>query len=319
MSVVYKGQVLDTSLTRGAMGGTEQMRARFLKYVDPVLVGQVAVHFSRPQTIYTDVPNILYCHDLANDEAVSSLRHTTDQYDHFVFVSYWQRDQFIDMFGMPHSKCTVIRNAIETTYDQSLRKDVGQIKFIYHTTPHRGLELVYPIFDRLSELHDNIHLDVFSSFSVYGWENRDKPYANLFQRIADHPHMTYHGAKSNREVLDALRSAHVFLYPSIWKETSCIALIEAMSAGCLAIYPSYGALPETGSMTSNVNMYEYTEDVSVNASRALSISNWVLERQKADPEFIRTLSLSSTQQHSPHTIDTYANDWRSVLMSVINP
>jgi glycosyltransferase involved in cell wall biosynthesis len=37
------------------------------------------------------------------------------------------------------------------------------------------------------------------------------------------------------------------VYPSIWEETSCISLLEAMSAGLYCITTNFGALYETGS------------------------------------------------------------------------
>lgn len=317
MSVIYKGEVLDTELSKRANGGTEQMRSRLLSCVDQNLLSQVAIHFSRPKELYNDVPNVLHCHDLSEDPAVASLQTNASEYDQFVFVSYWQRDQFINRFNLPYSKCIVIPNAIEIEYDPDLKKPTDQIRFIYHTTPHRGLELVHPIFDRLCHLHENIHLDVFSSFSIYGWEQRDKPYQDLFSKIDQHSHMTYHGAKSNNEVLEALKNAHVFLYPSIWKETSCIALIEAMSSGCLCIYPSYGALPETGSFVSNITMYEYSEKINENANRALQLSHWAIESEKTSPGFISYITSAATSRVSPHCIETYKNSWESLLNSII--
>ena len=66
-----------------------------------------------------------------------------------------------------------------------------KINFIYHTTPHRGLEILYYVFDNLSKKYDNIHLDVYSSFDIYGWGDRDKNFSGLFEMIQNHSHMTY--------------------------------------------------------------------------------------------------------------------------------
>ena len=43
-----------------------------------------------------------------------------------------------------------------------------------------------------------------------------------------------------------LHKYDLFVYPSIWEETFCISLIEAMAAGLYCVSTNYGALYETG-------------------------------------------------------------------------
>ena len=201
MSCIYKGEVVESELSANSKGGTEMMRQRLIDNVGKEVLEKVAIHLSRPRDLYDDVPNILWCHDLAEDPENKVLRDGGwDKFNHFVFVSAWQRDQYVVRYGIPYSKCSVINNAVEKKYDPK-EKDIETIRFIYHTTPHRGLELLVPVFEALCKQHDNIHLDVYSGFEIYGWEQRNEAYKGLFERINQHDKMTHHGVVSNEEAL----------------------------------------------------------------------------------------------------------------------
>ena len=314
--MIYKGVVKESELSANSKGGTEMMRARLLERVAPELLENVAIHFSRPREIPNDVKNILYCHDLAEDPENSILLDKGwDNFAKIVFVSAWQRDQYIIRYNIPYSKCMVIPNAVEKRYEAE-EKNTETIRFIYHTTPHRGLELVYPVIDALSKEYPNIHLDVYSSFAIYGWVQRDEPYNDLFKKIHEHPNMTYHGSVPNKQVLDALDKANIFLYPSIWKETSCIALIEAIKSGCVCIHPNFGALPETAANATI--MYDYDEDASRHANLAFAITKSVLEHQKNDPHFLNRFSRSDRFGLVPNDINTFQNLWNKTLREVLN-
>ena len=316
MSCIYKGNVVDTNLSRNARGGTEMMRERLLNNVPQELLQNFAIHFSRTREMYSDVKNIFYCHDLVMDPENKILKDGGwRKFDQFVFVSYWQRDQYVLVYGIPYSICTVIPNAIELEY-QPIQKRTDQIRFIYHTTPHRGLELVYPIFDALSKQFDNIHLDVYSSFKIYGWEQRDKPYEQLFEKLKAHPKITYHGSKSNDEVLAALKESHIFLYPSIWQETSCIAMIEAIRSGVLVIHPSYAALPETSS--SATLMYEYTEDVHEHVNIAFIVTKNLLEAQRSNENFLNVITSSDRHALPRNSINKFKSSWINLLRRLDN-
>lgn len=311
MSCIYKGKIIESELSANSRGGTEMMRERLVNNVDAEALSNVAIHLSRPREVYEDVPNILWCHDLAEDpENKILLDGGWEKFDHFVFVSAWQRDQYVLRFGIPYSRCSVILNSVEKQYSPK-QKDMSTIRFVYHTTPHRGLELLVPIFDALSQEFDNIHLDVYSSFSIYGWESRDVPYSGLFKRIEAHPNMTYHGVKSNEEVLKALDDSHIFLYPNIWKETSCIALIEAIKSQVLCIHPNYGALPETGSNATI--MYDFNEDPQVHANYAYAVTKQVLEAMQNDPNYFHGFTYSDRFNLARNNIQSFVTMWNALL------
>lgn len=308
MSVIYKGQIIDTNLSRSAMGGTEQMRARLLKTVDASLLQNVAIHISRVRQTYNDVPNVFWAHDLVEDPETKILENGGwRRFKLFVFVTCWQRDSYIERFGIPYSICNVIENAIEPAGE--LDKSGDKIRMIYHTTPHRGLNILITAFDMLSknpDFKDKVHLDVFSSFAVYGWGERDAGYKTLFDFITKHPNMTNHGAQPNSVVRDYLSRAHYFPYPSTWKETSCIALIEAIEHKVLAIHPNLAALPETAGQ--NTFMYNYTEDKNAHAKNLYTYMVACIEHD---------LRAHKTINSSPrHSIKMFTDKWTNLLKEI---
>ena len=314
MSCIYKGEVIETDLSKNSKGGTEMMRQRLINNADPEALKQVAVHLSRPREIFDDVPNILWCHDLAEDPENQILVDSGwEKFDHFVFVSAWQRDQYLVRYGIPYSRCSVIHNAIEKDYNPT-QKDMETIRFVYHTTPHRGLELLVPIFDALSKEFDNIHLDVYSSFGIYGWEQRDEQYSGLFKNIEGHPKMTYHGAVSNEEVLAALEKSHIFLYPNIWKETSCIAMLEAIKSQMICVHPNLAALPETAANATI--MYDFTENAQAHANYAYAITRQLLQSMKNDPNYFHGFTFSDRFNLARNNIQSFTTVWNSLLKNI---
>lgn len=308
MSCIYKGTIIDTEQSRSAMGGTEQMRNRLLDYVNSDLLNQVAIHFSRVRTIYQDVPNIFYAHDLAEDPENNIL--FNDGWKNFkkiIFVTNWQKDTYIKRFELPSEMCIVIENAIEPAY--YAQKTSDKIKLIYHTTPHRGLALLVPVFEALAkrpEFKDRVHLDVFSSFEIYGWKQRDANFESLFERLQKHPNATYHGTQPNSVVRDYLSRAHYFPYPCIWKETSCIALIEAIGHKVVAVHPDYGALGETAG--TNTVMYDWVDNQQKHAEIFYNIMVTILR------ENLQSFKQINSNQN--HNIDTFTNKWTTLLEKI---
>ena len=315
MSCIYKGEVIETDLSANASGGSEQMRGRLVNSVRPELLENVAIHFSRPREVYEDVPNILYCHDLAEDPENKILfNRGWEDFDHFVFVSAWQRDQYVSMYGIPYSECSVIYNAIEKEYSP-IEKNTDEIRFIYHTTPHRGLELLVPIFSQLAKDYPNIHLDVFSSFEIYGWPQRDESYKEVFDAIKAHPQMSYHGTRPNEEILYYLDKAHVFLYPNIWKETSCIALIEAIKSQVICVHPNFGALPETASNATI--MYDYHEDMGKHANFCYSVTKQLLDTIISTPGYFNGFTRSDRFALARNNMQSYTTMWNALIRNLI--
>ena len=250
-------QLERNEVNRNAMGGTELMAHRIERDCNKSLLAKTQIIHSRVRELDDSKKKILVLHDLPQDPESQHLKDGGwKKFDCLVFVSHWQQEMYNLFLGVPYSAGTVLRNAIEPI--EAHKKPNGTIRLIYTSTPHRGLDILYVAFNQLAKEYDNIELDVFSSFQLYGWPQRDEQYRELFDKLRAHPKINYHKNVPNETIREHLQKAHIFAYPSTWKETSCLCLIEAMSAGCLSVHSSLAALPETS--MGQTFMYNYTEN-----------------------------------------------------------
>jgi len=231
-------------LNKKAMGGTELMQKRLHASIPSSILNNFQIIPSRVREFEKDKKHIYWVHDLATDPEVQHLKNGGwNKFDKIVFVSHWQQQQYHDVLGVPYSAGTVIKNAIQPIESHNKPSDV--IRLVYFSTPHRGLDILVQVFSELAKKYDNIELDVISSFELYGWKERDKPFLPLFNFCKQHKKINYYTSMANDQLREHLTKCHIFAYPSTWVETSCLCLIEAMSAGLTCVHSSLGALPET--------------------------------------------------------------------------
>lgn len=249
----------ENEISEKSQGGTEITKRSIAQFVDQETVKEFQIIPSRLRKLEEDKIRIYWQHDLPEDGEVNHLatEESRARFHKFVFSSNWQQQEFVNKLKMPcDEKMAVIETPIRPIEVQP--KNFDQINLVYFSTPQRGLGLLVPVFEELAKHHKNIHLHVFSSFKIYGWDDPDV-FKELFKHIDNHPQMTYHGSVDQDRLREFLsKEAHILAYPSVWKETSCRVLIESMSAELMCVHPNFGALPDTaGGMTT---MYQYFED-----------------------------------------------------------
>ena len=233
-------------------GGTELQLELLERYADKKLLDQVQICTSIPGKVplHPTKVNILWqqnSYDQPNLAPWFKDKSNHDKYNWYVFNSHWCYEKFRMMFDIPTHRSVVIKNAIDKIEPNKLEYKKGDpIKLIYTSTPWRGLNVLLAAMQLIE--NPLIHLDVYSSTQIYGdhfKSNNDDKFKDLYDQATKIPNVTYVGYKPNEFIKDNLKNYHMFVYPNIWEETSCIAAIEAMAAGLYCVTTDYGALFET--------------------------------------------------------------------------
>ncbi|MDC0205392.1 glycosyltransferase family 4 protein [Pelagibacteraceae bacterium] len=256
-----------------------------------------------------DKINILWMHHFVNQEEVKNLgsKDYTDKLDYIVFNSNWNFEKFQYQFKIPENKSLVIKNAIEKIDFQEKPKD--KINLIYHTTPWRGLAQLLNVFKKLNL--KNVELNVCSSTIIYGkkFDNvLGKKYENIFNECKETKNVNYLGFIENKKVIDLLKKTHIYSFPSIWPETSCLSAIESMAAGCEVVTTNLGALYETCSPFGTLVSFDRNLDnLEKKYSKTLlkSINNyWSEESQKK-------LKLQYETINATYSWDVRSEEWKN--------
>jgi glycosyltransferase involved in cell wall biosynthesis len=233
-------------------GGTEIQVEYLHKYVSKELLNKVQITTSIPEKtpLLIDKTNILWVHNSYDQPNVmpwfqNKLNH--GKYDWYVFNSHWTYEKFRYFFSVPTELCLVIKNGFDD--DLILKTDFkpkDKIKLIYTSTPWRGLDV---LLDAMAQIKtDKVELDVYSSTQIYGdhfKNNNDKQFIELYDKAKSTKNVNYKGYLNHKELMKILHTYDVYMHPSIFEETFCMAAMESLACGLVAVTTDLGALYET--------------------------------------------------------------------------
>ena len=114
----------------------------------------------------------------------------------------------------------------------------------------------------------------------------------------------------NRKVIELLKKMHIFTHPSIWPETSCIAAIESMAAGCEVVTTNLGALYETCAPFGTLVSFDRNFDnLEKKYGKALlnSIKNYWSEKNQ------KKLKLQYETINATYSWDVRSVEWKNFL------
>ena len=232
-------------------GATEIQMEMLEKHVPKEILDQVQICTSIPGKVPIDPNkvNILWqknSYDQPNLAPWFMDKSNHKKYDWYVFNSHWNYEKFRYFFDIPTDRSMVIKNGTNNFPKRKIYKKGEPIKIIHHNTPWRGLNV---LLRAMQEIKDpNITLDVYSSCEVYGKDfkkENDDAFKPLYEQAKKLPNVNYIGYKPNEYILEHITDYDLYVYPSIFEETSCVSAMEALAAGVHVITNNLGALYET--------------------------------------------------------------------------
>ena len=117
-------------------------------------------------------------------------------------------------------------------------KEVSKIpyRFIYSSSPDRGLSYLLQIFPRIVEKYPEATLQIFCNSRFISAKDKEI--------IKNSDNIYLNGRVSQEQISIEYLKSDVWLYPTDFTETYCITAVEAQASGCLCVTMDVGSLGE---------------------------------------------------------------------------
>jgi glycosyltransferase involved in cell wall biosynthesis len=266
---------------------------------------------------------VLWSGHATNGPEIAPLRDPIERaaWDAFALVSRWQASEYVASFGIEPSRIAILRNAIAPAFEihharESWFKSGKPPVLAYTTTPYRGLEILRVAFPRIRASAPGARLKIFSGMKVYQIPDERDPHRKLYRRCAAIPGVEHIGNISQVELARAMSEVDILAYPSIFAETSCISVMEAMAAGCVIVASSLAALPET--MAGHGVIVPLSDDPGRFASAYATAVQSVIAGARREPtDMAAKLERQVAFARSTYTWKARAEEWRTFLSRLV--
>jgi glycosyltransferase involved in cell wall biosynthesis len=215
------------------------------------------------QPFYADLQakfTCLWMHDVNMHEQLFPIMHVPNK---ILGVSNWHAGHLARTYSIPSTKLGVMPNGIDIENYPEAWTDRGPIedpRFIYSSSPDRGLETLVSLWPVIKRMWPGATLDIF-----YGWNMFDKAIEmharagspaehalrqlkdrilNQIQWLGEDSGITQRGRINQKELALWQSKADVWFYPTAFMETFCITAIENQAAGVLPLTSNLAGLKE---------------------------------------------------------------------------
>lgn len=166
--------------------------------------------------------------------------------DGVMVLSDWHTKHLTEKYPFLEGKTIRVGNGIDPLRFVDTKVERIKDRFIYASSPDRGLETALKLFPKIREQLPSAELHI-----LYGWNNfiamgQPVDYKLHLEALARQPGVVWRGRVGQAQLAKEFQQASVMLYPKDpFCETFCIAALEAQAGGCVPVTRTNGALPET--------------------------------------------------------------------------
>ena len=186
---------------------------------------------------------IVDLHDVTNPLDWTPRR--IEKVDHIFVKSAYHRSLYPNV---PNEKFVIVGNGISLErFDGEKKKEPN--RFVYTSTPNRGLENILDVWPQIREAIPGATLHVYYGWNTFAAAEKDNPTAMAWMRTMQEKMqqdgIVDHGRVNQNELAEDLKRSTLWLYPTEFPEIHCITALEMQAARVYPITTGYAALAET--------------------------------------------------------------------------
>ncbi|KAI8912680.1 hypothetical protein EDD86DRAFT_188115 [Gorgonomyces haynaldii] len=168
------------------------------------------------------------------------LKFTLSDIDHVICVSHTSKENTVLRASLDPRDVSVIPNAIVAAeFKPKLPRDDSKITIVVASrlVYRKGIDLLVQVIPLLCQMDDRIHFLIAGD----GPKRIELEQMREINRLESKVELL--GAVPHGQIRDVLVKGHIFLNASL-TEAFCIAIVEAVSCGCLVVSTKVGGVPE---------------------------------------------------------------------------
>jgi len=263
-----------------------------LKYeIDILIVSRYTsnlVYYDNIKSVYLWVHDVLPITIEANCFQIHK-----EKFKNIIAISNWQKKNIVSKLNIPEKRIIVSRNAIHQKRFQQDSIEKIPYRFIYTSDPSRGLKNLINLIPQIKERYPETTLQIYVKKENIEYET--------LRKIEDLDYVFINSRVSQEELAIEFLKSDIFFYPTDFKETYCITVLEAMCSKCLVVTVKLAALTEIVEGKGVLCDYPFRE----NTTELLEKLYFVLDRPRLKAHFINTAYIWGIEQTYERLVDEW--------------